>query len=111
MSIAGHLCGLALAQPNIHYIAKNARSVKAIIGAIAATGLAKHVRRAHGEESATFPNGHRITFSSEAQNHNIRGRTVDHIILEDHRWLDNPDNRAEALPAFRNGIERYTVIG
>ena len=111
MSIAGHLCGIALAQPHTHYIAKNMRRMKAILGAIMATGLPERIVRASGGEAAIFLNGNRITFSTEAQPHTLRGMTIDHIVTEDHRWLDNPDNRAEALPAFRNGIERYTVIG
>ena len=108
MAVIDHLCNIAEHQ-HVHYIAKRQSDVRTILNRIEATGRASEIRYANGAEEARFPGGGQITFGCEG-NPRSRGRTYQHVVLEDHRPLSNQRFLEEVEPGFTEPA-RYTIIG
>lgn len=71
------------------------------------------VRRAVGTESATFPEGGIIKFTTPRSVARMRGASFDHVFMDSHEYLDSPEIRAELAMLFTGDttVERYSVIG
>lgn len=107
-----HLCMIAHRQ-RVLYVCRTRVGLREIATSINSLDLpGVKVRLTNGEESVHFPEGGSIHFGTERAP-NARGRVLDHVFLDSHHYLDDPNFRREVEPAF-SGIapgERYTVIG
>ncbi|UOQ56085.1 hypothetical protein MUN78_10250 [Leucobacter allii] len=105
-----HIANLAHRQP-VLYMLSNMRSVRSALGefeALREPGM--KVRRTSGEEHISFAQGGSISFATPLTVDRARGHAFEHIVTDDHRYLDDPRVRQTLAPCFPHG-ERYSVIG
>ncbi|GAA1323058.1 hypothetical protein ACFSWE_08550 [Leucobacter albus] len=110
-----HVCNLTRGG-DVLYVGSTGHGVQHFIKSVADLNIeGVTTRRSKGHELVTFPDGHRLHFATLRTINKARGLTVQHIVIDDHTMLDDPDFRATLRPCFSHpygvDIERYSVIG